>query len=80
MALNSSMRAAVATLVLFSIVLTLPCEATRPTPELIRRPPIVCPACVCCAPAPPGSCCPCRCPPGVGSPIGYAAEADNTSP
>ncbi|VVA98883.1 unnamed protein product [Arabis nemorensis] len=28
-------------------------------------PPIrMCPQCVCCAPAPPGYCCPCRCPDG----------------
>ncbi|KAF2613697.1 hypothetical protein F2Q70_00010248 [Brassica cretica] len=28
-------------------------------------PPVrMCPQCVCCAPAPPGYCCPCRCPGG----------------
>ncbi|KAG7578137.1 hypothetical protein ISN45_Aa03g023530 [Arabidopsis thaliana x Arabidopsis arenosa] len=28
-------------------------------------PPVrMCPQCVCCAPAPPDSCCPCRCPGG----------------
>ncbi|KAJ4717986.1 cryptdin protein-related [Melia azedarach] len=63
------------TLFIFSVVLSpmLPCEAARFTDNglsgVLRvlqqapSPPIIfCPACVCCAPAPPGACCPCRCP------------------
>ncbi|KAG7657199.1 unnamed protein product [Arabidopsis thaliana] len=41
----------------------LPCQATRAhldaETRMLRR---VCPSCVCCAPAPRGACCPCRCP------------------
>ncbi|CAH8255341.1 unnamed protein product [Arabidopsis lyrata] len=47
---------------------TLPCQAARVHLDvegrmLLRAPvPIrFCPACACCAPAPKGSCCPCRC-------------------
>ncbi|KAL1210944.1 hypothetical protein V5N11_003095 [Cardamine amara subsp. amara] len=46
----------------------LPCQAARAHLDvegrmLLRAPvPIrFCPACACCAPAPKGSCCPCRC-------------------
>ncbi|EOA38845.1 hypothetical protein CARUB_v10011193mg [Capsella rubella] len=48
---------------------TLPCQAARVHLDVeghwLRRPPPppirFCPACACCAPAPKGSCCPCRC-------------------
>ncbi|CAF2056787.1 hypothetical protein Bca4012_098766 [Brassica carinata] len=53
----------------------LPCQAARAHLDVEGRmllllraqrvpppPPIrFCPACACCAPAPPGACCPCRC-------------------
>ncbi|KAJ4717987.1 Cell division cycle protein-like protein [Melia azedarach] len=60
-------------LFIFSMVLSsmLPCEAARFTNNglsgVLRvlqqetSPPIFCPACLCCAPAPPGECCPCFC-------------------
>ncbi|VVB00518.1 unnamed protein product [Arabis nemorensis] len=43
---------------------TLPCQAARVHGRMLRREwasARVCPACVCCAPAPKGRCCPCRC-------------------
>ncbi|KAL5713066.1 hypothetical protein ACHQM5_015179 [Ranunculus cassubicifolius] len=40
----------------FSPGFLLPCVAGR---EITRRP--ICPACVCCAPAPSGGCCRCGC-------------------
>ncbi|KAG7578134.1 hypothetical protein ISN45_Aa03g023500 [Arabidopsis thaliana x Arabidopsis arenosa] len=50
---------------------TLPCQADgMPLGGGVRKlmassPPIlICPECECCAPAPPGSCCPCHCPDG----------------
>ncbi|KAL0676625.1 hypothetical protein Bca4012_004606 [Brassica carinata] len=56
----------------------LPCQAASvhlggklvdlsifPSSMLPYSPPVrMCPQCVCCAPAPPGYCCPCRCPGG----------------
>ncbi|KAL1197437.1 hypothetical protein V5N11_012019 [Cardamine amara subsp. amara] len=50
---------------------TLPCQAASlqlgggGRKLMVQSPPIrMCPQCVCCAPAPRGSCCPCRCPGG----------------
>ncbi|KAJ4717994.1 Cell division cycle protein-like protein [Melia azedarach] len=67
-------RSVLLTLFIFAMVLSpmLPSEAARFPANglggvmLLRRPavppPAPCPACVCCAPAPPGRCCPCgRC-------------------
>ncbi|CAA7049652.1 unnamed protein product [Microthlaspi erraticum] len=41
----------------------LPCQAARELlgGEMRMMPELLCPACVCCAPAPPGACCPCQC-------------------
>ncbi|KFK39442.1 hypothetical protein AALP_AA3G245500 [Arabis alpina] len=54
---------------------TLPCQAAivplgSGGRKLMTPPPPIrfCPQCVCCAPAPPGSCCPCRCPSGPVGP------------
>nr|GMC76058.1 uncharacterized protein LOC111402684 [Ipomoea batatas]GMC77488.1 uncharacterized protein LOC111402684 [Ipomoea batatas]GMC78168.1 uncharacterized protein LOC111402684 [Ipomoea batatas] len=49
-------------------------DAARPTTfkEVLGRRPI-CPACVCCEPPPPGSCCRCRC--GAGPVTTQSHEA-----
>ncbi|KAG2728898.1 hypothetical protein I3760_01G225400 [Carya illinoinensis] len=52
---GNSLRSAFVTLFVFAIILSpkVTCDAARFTQE------VVCPACVCCTPAPPGSCCQC---------------------
>ncbi|CAF1705266.1 unnamed protein product [Brassica oleracea] len=43
----------------------LPCRGPGGRKLMAPSPPVrMCPQCVCCAPAPPGYCCPCRCPGG----------------
>ncbi|PSS18031.1 GDP polyribonucleotidyltransferase [Actinidia chinensis var. chinensis] len=55
------------TLLIFAIILNpvLPCKAAQVAHrDLLAKPPpplLLCPDCVCCEPAPPGSCCRCGC-------------------
>ncbi|CAN8270358.1 unnamed protein product [Cochlearia groenlandica] len=51
---------------------TLPCQGASVKLGGVSRklmapspPVLMCPQCVCCAPAKPGYCCPCRCPGGL---------------
>ncbi|GLU22344.1 hypothetical protein SLE2022_384250 [Rubroshorea leprosula] len=72
----NSLRSILVTLVVFALVFSplLPCDAVRITsPGFFgpKRP--ICPACVCCQAAPPGSCCSC-CASTVGP------ESQNESP
>ncbi|KAF7814185.1 small proline-rich protein 2H-like [Senna tora] len=71
---SHSLRLSLVTLFIFAIIFSpsLPSHAapsiTPTLPRPIRlppgTPPIICPACLCCAPPPaPGTCCPCVCRP-----------------
>ncbi|KAJ0074848.1 hypothetical protein Patl1_33907 [Pistacia atlantica] len=66
MSINNA-KSFLVTLLIFAMVLSplqLPCEAARVQglDRVLLQDGPVCPACVCCAPAPPGGCCPCFCP------------------
>ncbi|KAL9225626.1 hypothetical protein vseg_001527 [Gypsophila vaccaria] len=59
MATNKSMKTTITIMLMITIAMalysTVPCDAGRYKPPR----PNVCPACVCCNPAPPGVCCGC---------------------
>ncbi|CAA7398571.1 unnamed protein product [Spirodela intermedia] len=63
MAVRGSPIAVTAVLILLALVLApaIPAEATRRMAQeyIPRRPPIFCPACVCCTPKPVNGCCSC---------------------
>ncbi|KAK9281136.1 hypothetical protein L1049_004029 [Liquidambar formosana] len=58
MAAGNSPRSVLVTLLIFALVFSpmLPCDSVRVS-HLGSGP--ICPACVCCTPAPAGSCCDC---------------------
>ncbi|KAJ9190279.1 hypothetical protein P3X46_001498 [Hevea brasiliensis] len=61
---TNSLKYTLVALFIFALVLSpmIPCEAARPNHPrglLQTDDPIVCPACVCCTPPPPGECCEC---------------------